>query len=95
MGQIGSNERTKFTAIWDMSYFGLLLCLPGRKPTLLCPVLCNLQEHSLLELMRTAGLREKVSLLGNPRNHHHPAQNEERDSAYSTLQKRVLKFFMN
>lgn len=42
-------------------------------------------EHSLLELMGTVGLREKVSLLGKLRNHHHPAQDGERESAYSVF----------
>lgn len=41
------------------------------------------------------GLKGEVSLLGNPRNHHHPAQNEERESAYSNIQKLGLKFFMD
>jgi hypothetical protein len=76
-----SNERTKFTILWDMSHFGLLLCLPGRKPAPLSTVLCNLQEYSLLELMRAKGLREKVSLLGNIRSPHHSAQDGKRASA--------------
>lgn len=50
-----SKGRTQLTIVWDVSHFGLLLCLPVKKPAPWTTGLSSLQAHSLLELMRRKG----------------------------------------